>query len=357
VNAVFDVRPPEWTTHWPRAAPHPTRPWTVSNGTDYALLDPDRGRLTTPEPSVDSRLPALARALEGGELVAYRHHRRAVVRHRERFVKVVRPGRVADLVNRHECATSESTYASPVVLDHTDDGCVDLSTLLGRSLHERIRRNSSPPISSVARLLANVAATDASTLPDASVDSSQRWIETVCRIDPDLRSCLEEVAATLPLLDITGSAFVHGDLHDKNIIIDLVGDFGVIDLDGACRGAPEIDVANLSVHLELRALQSGQSADVGAAQSAQLVAACADSADLDLDLVHDVQRHTWFRLACLYRCRLAGRHLTSALLDRSISPPFASDQISHMSSRVGSPESRRAQTASATRGAVTGKPT
>jgi Phosphotransferase enzyme family len=314
----FDAPAPEWMMRWPRVTPHPTRTWTVSDGDTYAQLDPTRGCLSTPAPSDDARLPALAHALELGELVAYRHHRRAVVRHADRFVKIVRPGRVDDLVVRHECAAREPAYASPLVLARTDQGRVELSTLHGSSLHDSIRRSASPQVHHIAQLLAAISATDASTLPDASVDSPQRWIETVARIEPDLRSTLETIASTLPSVDVRGHAFVHGDLHDKNIIIGTDGGLGVIDLDGASRGAPEIDVANLSVHLELRALQSGQSAVVGADRSAQLVASCAESADLDLRLVHDVQRHTWFRLACLYRCRYRGRDLASALLARSI---------------------------------------
>ena len=320
-TAAFDTPAPDWMSRWPRVAPHPTSAWTVGDGRRYGVLDPSTEHVTTTTPSADPLLPALGNALDNGELVAYRHHRRAVIRRSDGYVKVVRPQRVEGIVLRHERAAAEPSYASPNVVAHSDDGRIELSTMPGVSLHDTIRADAIPPADDIARLLANVASTDASTLPDASLDSPIRWIETVSRIEPCMRSTLNDIAAQLPVVNVDGDSFVHGDLHDKNIFVTHhlgTTRLGVIDLDGASRGAAEIDVANLAVHLELRAMQAGGREGARSATPELLIGAVATHCDLDQALVDDLRRHTWFRLACLYRCRPASRHLMPTLLERSL---------------------------------------
>ncbi len=314
---------PAWMDEWTRVSPHPTNLWAVSNGPRHGLLDPATGLVELRRGEHDRRLPGLAVTLAaGGELISYRPHRRAVVRHSDRFVKVVRPDRAPGVAHRHTtvataAAATGGTFASPEVLAIHGDGRIELSVVAGNTLHDRIRRGFSPPIADLAALLRAIGSNDASGLPGATVDQPQRWIETVCRIEPELRPALTAAACDLPAVDVTGDAFVHSDLHDKNILVPARGPLGIIDVDGASRGAPEIDVANLAVHLELRALQGGRTSDAAATWSDALIRACARSTPIDLSLVHALQRHTWFRLTCLYRCRPGGRPLTPILFERA----------------------------------------
>lgn len=48
---------------------------------------------------------------------------------------------------------------------------------------------------------------------------------------------------------------LHRDLHDRQLLVDASGSVGLLDLDTLARGEAALDLANLLVHLELRALQ------------------------------------------------------------------------------------------------------
>ena len=153
-------------------------------------------------------------------------------------------------------------------------------------------------------------------LPAATIDDPTRWITIATRMDPTLRQLLQAVADTLPSVDPTGTALVHTDLHDKNIMLtDCSVHF--IDLDGLAVGAPEIDVVNLGVHLELRALQAGDDPARGRRHFDELLTAYDTQRPLDCTVVAAIEQHTWFRLACLYLCRPSGHRLAGAMLQRA----------------------------------------
>ena len=139
------------------------------------------------------------------------------------------------------------------------------------------------------------------------------------RMNRSLRHELQHVAAALPALDISGNCLVHTDLHDKNLLLSERG-VHVIDLDGLALGAPEVDVVNLAVHLELRALQAGIDPSEGRRQSEQFVTAYDAIRPVDPSTVSAIERHTWFRLTCLYLCRASVAPLAGALLERAIRP-------------------------------------
>ncbi|MDH4171791.1 MAG: hypothetical protein OEW42_19585, partial [Acidimicrobiia bacterium] len=137
-------------------------------------------------------------------------------------------------------------------------------------------------------------------------------------------------------LDQRAEVVVHGDLHDKNVFCDTprpadaaqltatplladaaplggAGPLALIDLDGLGLGAPEDDVANLAVHLELRNLQARTGLPFGT-RSGELYRSYQRTQPLDRERLEAVERHTWFRLACLYQYRVASRHLVPQLL-------------------------------------------
>jgi Ser/Thr protein kinase RdoA (MazF antagonist) len=95
----------------------------------------------------------------------------------------------------------------------------------------------------------------------------------------------------------TCSTVIHRDLYEDQI---LVGErIGLIDLDDAAVGPPELDVGNLLAHLELLALRSG----IGVAEvaGALLGGYAASGADLDPGLLDRCRRLSLLRLVCIHR--------------------------------------------------------
>ena len=293
----------------------------------WGRLDPETGAVDTVDPAADRKLPALASAVERGELIGYRAGRRAIVAAPDRFIKVVRPSRLEALVATHRtlAATGPPDLALPHLLASAEAGSLDLSPVPGRSLHQLLR--SRPSESTVRRALDAIGAALASfhatppgpDRPRRAPDEAARWVATVGRSEPGEAARLAEVADGLPPLAPTGlarSAVVHGDLHDKNVFV-TTGGVGLIDLDSVALGCPEDDVANLGVHLELRALQVGAEPALGHDRARRLFTTYGRHRPLDEQRLDAVQRHTWFRLACLYRFRAASRPLVPELLRRA----------------------------------------
>ena len=304
---------------WPRSAPRPTGLWTVTDGTRYGLLDPEHGSVTPVNPANDPRLPGIATALKDGQhLIAYRHQRRAVTRHKGSFTKIVRPSRAASLAQNHELLANATGYHTPTVIDCSDDGRVQIEAVGGPSLHDRLRIGARIPIDEIVSAVTafNATVVPTNTLPLATPDTPSRWIDIVARMDPSLRHQLQQSADTLPPLDISGNCVVHTDLHDKNVLLTERG-VHIIDVDGLALGAPEVDAANLAVHLELRTIQASGHPAEGRRQFEQFINAYDAALPLDPETVSAVARHTWFRLACLYLCRASSATLPAALLQRA----------------------------------------
>lgn len=49
---------------------------------------------------------------------------------------------------------------------------------------------------------------------------------------------------------------IHGDVYDKQIFAMTDGCVGILDFDTLARGEPELDLANILIHIELRAIQN-----------------------------------------------------------------------------------------------------
>jgi Ser/Thr protein kinase RdoA (MazF antagonist) len=99
---------------------------------------------------------------------------------------------------------------------------------------------------------------------------------------------------------------VHRDLYEEHI---LVGEHvGVIDLDDAALGPPELDMGNLLAHMELLALRSGRDLTPGA--EALLEGYSSSGPSLDPDRLGRCRALTVLRLACIHEeTTLLGRTL------------------------------------------------
>ena len=110
--------------------------------------------------------------------------------------------------------------------------------------------------------------------------------------------------ARLSLIGQSATAFVQRD-----------GTVGMLDLDTMAAGEPALDVANMLVHFELRALQ-GQCAPQPASRAA---AAFLEGYEPGADVAARIDAYrnaTRLRLACLYALRPPWRHLAPKLLER-----------------------------------------
>jgi Ser/Thr protein kinase RdoA (MazF antagonist) len=106
----------------------------------------------------------------------------------------------------------------------------------------------------------------------------------------------EAVRSALPSLrgEWTCTTVVHRDLYEEQV---LLGDrVGLIDLDDAALGPPELDVGNLIAHVEL--LERRRGADFRASRAALLDGYGRDS--LDSALFDRCRRLALLRLACIH---------------------------------------------------------
>lgn len=234
------------------------------------------GRVVLQPRGVDRRLRALAGLLQqpGAVLISHRAERRAVVRQADgAYVKVVRPERVAELARSSRLVAGAHVRVPEVVGVDARRGVVTSAALPGRTLHALLGDRSP---GSAARALAAahevgraLAALHAAPLPpgvqvhdaQAELGVLQRWLQLgrahgvlpASVAPPELAS-----AATRPVL-------VHRDLHDKQVLVDARGGVGLLDFDLAAAGEPALDLANLLVHLELRAHQGWCTAELAVA--------------------------------------------------------------------------------------------
>lgn len=318
------VRPdPAWLTAWPVAYPHPTRSWTVRNGDRWGKLEPESGRAVELKPQDDGELPGLAPALVDGSLTSYRIGRQAVVDTTDHYVMVVRPRRAAGLAATHQhLADQRMSLETPTLRQATEDGRLILSPPRGRSLHQLLRTEADadsivPIISRIAEGLAEFHEMPATPLAGAlPVDRPDHWMAVVTRAEPHRSDELSAVAVRLPPVPTVprlSGVMTHRDLNGGNIFV-TADQLGLIDLDGLAIGAPEDDLANLAVHLRLRALQGRRDEGFGHRLAGTLYRSYETHRALDHGRLIALQRHTWFRLAAIHHYRRASRHLTSELL-------------------------------------------
>lgn len=104
-----------------------------------------------------------------------------------------------------------------------------------------------------------------------------------------VRSALASFAGGWPC-----STVVHRDLYEEQILVG--DDVGLIDLDDAALGPPELDVGNLLAHLELLSLRTGRDLD---ATGEALYQGYGQEA-LDPELLDCCRRLTLLRLGCIH---------------------------------------------------------
>ena len=107
----------------------------------------------------------------------------------------------------------------------------------------------------------------------------------------EVRAAAQELAEPWPC-----STVVHRDLYEDQIVLGET--VGLIDLDDAALGPPELDVGNLLAHLELMSLRSGR--DLEPMSEAFVAGYTESGAGLSTGRLDRCRRLTLLRLACIH---------------------------------------------------------
>jgi hypothetical protein len=184
---------------------------------------------------LDVRLPGLATAIDGGELIRYKPGRRAVIRYPGAYAKLRADGRAPVTIP-----------GSPRVLLHLR-GLTVYEEVPGTPLRECER---APWMAAVAEALAQLHAMRLD-LPTHDLAAEARDLraagETAAAIGADPGDLADRLLAELTTVE-PATATIHGSFHDDQV---LVGEHGVtlLDLDSAAIGHPLFDVGEFASYL------------------------------------------------------------------------------------------------------------
>lgn len=271
-------------------------------------------------------LPALVRR-PGAVLVAHRPGRRAVVRHGDglAFTKVVRPGRIAPLlqaIDRAQAAAAGAYVVPQIRAVDVGAGTVEQASLPGRTL---LTVGADPQVgadalgaawratgAALARLhqAAPASAPAHHAADEAAV--TRRWLRLAAAFGRLPAIDVDQLLGPL-LADPGPNGLLHRDLHDQQLLVAGDAPVGLLDVDTLALGERALDVANALVHLELRTRQrllTPARADI--ARSAFLAGLAPDDATLARVPAHAVAAR--LRLAAVYSFRPRWQPLARGLL-------------------------------------------
>ncbi|MGH8874322.1 MAG: phosphotransferase family protein, partial [Acidimicrobiia bacterium] len=284
-------------------------------------------RLVVQGEGADRRLAALAdlAAPSSARLVTHRAERRAVVQIDDgaAYAKVVAPHKAPSVAHSGRLAAGLGALRAPrLVSADSDRGISVWEALHGRSLHEL--GDDAPEEAWVAvgeslRLLHHTPPPPGLPVHGAGEELAvlATWFERLATFEPEeaagRRHHLDKIGRMLSQ-GSTASVLIHRDLHDKQLLVDRSRNLGWIDFDTLSVGEAAIDLANLTVHLDLRVAQGrlSQPAAMRAAQA--VITGYRPEAEVRRRVVAYAAA-TRLRLFCLYAFR--PRTLAPAWLDRT----------------------------------------
>lgn len=307
----------------------------------YGLYDPETGGFRKVSPEQDPGLPGLARWIGKGDLVSYRVGRRASLRLQPAppaepaYAKVLPARKARKLLARTLAAQMQSRAEderfpelASLVDAEPDEGVMVFGAAPGRSLHDLLIKDSpetGEALRSAARAMARFHSTPARVLelpvlhPPMGLEA---YASLAMRHFPEraasYRSALERVSAVPPIPFGEGDRLVHGDLHDRNILLHE-GRVTLLDLDMLHVGAPVEDVGNLTAHVIIRALQRGTDVQAGRRDAMGLLEAYREAGGILVEATASgVVARTLIRLGCLYLFRRRWQAITANLLEEAV---------------------------------------
>jgi aminoglycoside phosphotransferase (APT) family kinase protein len=296
---------------------------------------------------VDRRIPALHPLVTspGATLVTHRAERRGVVRRVERdrpptYTKALRPGHTEATAARARLAV-DGVAVPPVTASDVRRGTVTCEEVPGVRLHDLLADPAIPSrrLGSVARAVGEaLARLHRTTAPgdfgvhdaSAELEVTQAWLDhaaTYGLLDSGLT-----VRAHLERLQTFASepgcrpALIHRDLHDKQVLIGDGEAVGMLDFDLATTGEAALDLANLLVHLELRAIQGLCPAETSRTCAQSLVDGYAPAPSV-WRRVPGYVLAARLRLAAVYSFRPGSAWVGPSLLARATPAPLRQQEV------------------------------
>jgi phosphotransferase family enzyme len=283
----------------------------------------------------DRRLRSLAplASRPGSTLLAHRAERRAVLRigtgPGQRYARVLPPERVAAAarVLRTGRRLLDGALATPVPTEVDESrGVIVTPALPGTPLHELLgSREGLEHAGAVGRALRalHAAAPSPELASHGPVEEARvlkEWIERVdrhaARLAGRVRGVAERVLDQLERAPAGALAPAHRDFHDGQVLVHRAG-VSLVDLDTLCLAEPPLDLANMLVHLELRALQRLCTPEWAEAARTALVEGYGARPDERVRMYADATR---LRLVCVYAFRPRWSAVVPPLLRREVTP-------------------------------------
>lgn len=213
-------------------------------------------------------------AAVGVEVVAYRPTERAVLRvtagESTWYLKIVTPAAAPQIVRRHRLLHEHGMPVPEVVADDPAQGWMLLSELPGPTLRDLIKQDAPrwiepATLRSLVRELGGVDPDGLTAMRSRIADGPYHaaLLSTVLPEHGDrlnrLRDHLEAEGSTARERP---RGFVHGDLHERQLIVDDGRIVGLLDIDEAGRGDPIDDIAVPAAHLAHRSLTAPNGARI-----------------------------------------------------------------------------------------------
>lgn len=295
-------------------------------------------RVVVQRAGVDRTLASLQSLVlaPGSTLVAHRVERRGVVRRTQRgrpttYAKVLRPKRTPATVDRARLTVEGVVLPRPTVSD-IPRGLVVFDEVPGVRLIDvlanpttsagQLRRAGLAVGEALARLHRTPAPADLG-VHDASaeLEVAQTWLAHATSYGLlDSRLPVREHLERLCRFSAEPGcyhALIHRDLHDKQVLIGEGDVVGMLDFDLATTGEPALDLANLLVHLELRAVQGRCPAEAARDCAQALVDGYAPRPEV-WRRVPGYALATRLRLAAVYSFRPGSAWIGPSLLARGV---------------------------------------
>ncbi|MDX6645180.1 MAG: hypothetical protein QOK40_907 [Miltoncostaeaceae bacterium] len=320
--------------------PDPAMLGEVADATPDSILVRANGTRVLVQPGgADRRLAALAplARMPGSVLLVHRVERHAVVRtpapDGPRYVKVVVPKRTAGVAAAARAAERllGGNLAVPrLVAVDAQRGLLTFSEVPGRTLGEFLAGEAAAERAALITGRALRAVHDTPPAPGLAprghAEEAKRLRSLIGRVAPYDRELAAAIAqAAGPALDRLaaappGTAVVHGDFHERQVILDADGRPGMVDFDTLGIGDPALDLANVLVRLELRAMLGGCTRAVAERAAAALLDAH-DPAPATIAAIPAYADVVRLRIACSFVLRPAHPALSRLVLARLGRPP------------------------------------
>jgi aminoglycoside/choline kinase family phosphotransferase len=320
---------------WPRSGRRLTFEAVDEYGRLRAGMIEDGGKATVAGFRTDPALPGLGEV--DGKLLVHRYKRRAVLRSEDgtRYTKVLAPGKAATVAGQSALMHQAGTRAGFAVPEVTGSGLdhVVFAALAGTSLHELGGADTLDTWNRAWQqwaqrwpsLVRDSAGVQELPLHDGAAEAAtvRKWVAHLLdfgALDADpaaVRSLTDELCGALSERTGRGQAgLAHRDLHDKQLLYGAdSASLGLLDFDTAALAEPALDLANLAVHLRLRADQATVTAAARKTAEAA-VAAAAGELLVPARRLHLYTVATELRLVCVYAFRPQWQQLAQSWMDR-----------------------------------------